>query len=151
MLTPPIYQFSSSFSRILRHSHGSESSLWDLNNFVVVYIDANTIHLTSEGEVENRPFWNWQNLSETWVSSKFKQLQIKGLKAAFCVILSSTLGGLHVAKGMDELVAENTTLTLTRVASLLFMLYLVLYIVVRWRFLLGVPHPAPPKLWKSLD
>ena len=59
MLTPPIYQFSSSFSRILRHTHGSESSLWDLNNFVVVYIDANTIHLTStEGEVENRPFWN---------------------------------------------------------------------------------------------
>lgn len=43
------------------------------------------------------------------------------------------------AKGLDELEAEDT---LTGVASLLLMLYVVLYIVVQWRCLVGLPSPA---------
>lgn len=70
MLTPPIYQSSSSFLRIWRHSRGSESSLWDFNNFVVVYRDADNTHLVSTRG------WSWnssRSLSETLVSSRFKQ------------------------------------------------------------------------------
>lgn len=40
-----------------------------------------------------------------------------------------------VTEGMDELEVGDTTLSLTRAALLLF----VLYIVVQWRFLLGAP------------
>lgn len=47
-----------------------------------------------------------------------------------------------VARMMDELEAENTTLILTRVALLLFVLCSVLYIVAHWRFLLGAPFSS---------
>lgn len=65
----------------------------------------------------------WQNLSETFISSKLSSdFKIKIFKTVFCVILGSTLRSLHGTQGMNELEAGDNTFTLTRPPLLLFVL-----------------------------